>query len=340
VPSAEDERSLLLRGGKQAQAAVTQFRQAFITQDDFRWLRSEGRVNAVRLPLGYWCLEEHAKGTAFLPTAAFVDAVFEWAEAHDIKVLLELHGASGSQNGEHHSGESGDCPRWLRLRHRRLNLAVLEAWARRWGRRGAFLGLGLGNEASEPQPTFWERVGASARSCCGCRQQGYWEKVAHFYAQAAERCRPHMRAGSPLIIDTCWDMGRWASGRLRRLPGPVWLDYHHYQCHGSDSDPGSVSEHCEAEPLREAFEEAGAGAGGGPGRHPLVLGEFSLALKPEAEGYHEADWQPRFFEQQAGIASRLSVGWFFWTYKMARKGWPHWSYRESVERGWIVPSAG
>ena len=42
---------------------------------------------------------------------------FDWAEKHDLKVLLELHGLVGSQNGEHHSGDSGQLA-WLQPANR------------------------------------------------------------------------------------------------------------------------------------------------------------------------------------------------------------------------------
>ncbi|CAJ1336531.1 unnamed protein product, partial [Effrenium voratum] len=142
---ANDERSFLSSGGDEASDAVTKFRDTFITQEDFRWLRNEGGINAVRLPVGYWCLDEHAKGTPFLSTQRYVDAVFDWAEKYGIKVLLELHAHVGSQNGEHHSGECGQVA-WLEPANQEKNLEVIRGCAQRWGCREALLGLGLGNE--------------------------------------------------------------------------------------------------------------------------------------------------------------------------------------------------
>jgi len=351
APAAVDERSLLLRGGEQARTLVTRFRDTFVTEDDFRWLKQVGRVTAVRLPLGFWCLEEHAEGTPFLPTSTYVDNVFKWAAAWGIRVLLDLHGASGSQNSEHHSGLHGAVPHWLEAGHRATNLEVLEAWAKRWGQLDAFLGLGLGNEVSAPKscgamsrligklwPSSW-RCCWDCWPCCTCSggvckwERGGWSAVADFYTEAATLCRPHLRVGAPLVVDTCWDMERWTEGRLlRAMQGPVWLDYHHYQCMGSE-EPGDVTEHCEADVLHERL------SCDLPGSLQVIVGEFSIALKPEAEGYDGEEWQRRFFDRQRLIASENAAGWFFWSYKMQRDGWPHWSYRESVERGWIDPAA-
>mmetsp|Transcript_48971 Transcript_48971/g.157539 ORF Transcript_48971/g.157539 Transcript_48971/m.157539 type:complete len:332 (+) Transcript_48971:67-1062(+) len=245
APEAADESSLLSIGGAAAQEAVEKFREQFIVEEDFRWLREVGNVNAVRLPLGFWCLEEHAEGTPYLPTSAFVDRVFDWAEAHELGVILDLHGAVGSQNGEHHSGDSSGSTRWLKGTNRAKNLSVLRAWSVRWGRRHALFGLGLGNEVAEPRPAAGASAdGASAdaggvgswllRACCARGNVGeYWPEVAAFYADAAALCRPHLRPDTLLVIDTCWDSSRWEDSSLRAIPGPFLLDYHHYECMGA-----------------------------------------------------------------------------------------------------------
>ena len=97
--------------------------------------------------MGFWCLDAFAKGTELMSTQIYVDRVFDWAEKHGLKVLLELHGLVGSQNGEHHSGESGQLA-WLQPANRERNLEVIKQVAKRWGSREALLGLGLGNEAT------------------------------------------------------------------------------------------------------------------------------------------------------------------------------------------------
>lgn len=337
VPGSGDEATLLRRGGEAAQEAVIQFRDTFITEADFRWLKEEGEVNAVRLPLGFWCLEEHAHGTAYLPTSHYVDAVFDWAETYGIGVLLDLHGASGSQNAQHHSGTSSRQPRWLEAEHREFNLEVLQAWVCRWGQRRGFLGLGLGNEVAESKADALEEALAQGSRWWleklllgGCysnpaASKAYWEQVAEFYADAAALCRPHMHDGAVLVIDTCWDAARWGD-KLRKIPGPVILDYHHYECFG---EAKHADEHCQAEALERTLLRAQQDS------HRLLLGEFSLALRPESRGRCDSVWQRTFWARQTELAEEHGAGWFFWSYKMAREGWSEWSFRESVELGWI-----
>jgi len=342
APTAEDELALMTQGGSKARTAVKEFRDSFIRLEDFEWLASTGGINAVRLPVGFWCLEEHARGTPFLPTCEYVDLAFDWAEANGLQILLELHGAVGSQNVEHHSGCSGCGVAWLEGSKRRQNLQVLEAWAIRWGHRKAFLGLGLGNEVAKPKPSSssWKSdfVGTLlCKRCRGIQPRGYWEEVADFYAQAGRLVRPHLRPDTPLVIDTCWDTSRFLQGRLAKVPGPLWLDYHHYECMGS-GDPGTVEDHIKAVNLCNQLLLEFPPNGQQP-PPSFVLGEFSLALKPQSQGYDADGWQSRFFRNQTQLAAQRAVGWFFWSYKMARAGWSHWSYRESVELGWISPAS-
>lgn len=78
----------------------------WITDADFAYLRSIG-INTVRIPIGFWSLgPEWCDGTPFED----VRDVYEesWprvlravkiAEGYGIGVLIDLHGAPGSQNG-------------------------------------------------------------------------------------------------------------------------------------------------------------------------------------------------------------------------------------------------
>lgn len=329
-PKATDERSLLELGGLGARAAVARHRSSFIVESDFKWLRQVGRADAVRLPVGFWCLEEHAAGTAFSPTYAYVDQAFDWAETHGLGILLDFHGASGSQNGRDHSGDANHGIQWLRGSHRRKNLEVLVAWSKRWGHRRSFLGLGLCNEVERPKEepkSGLEAFLLSQFSCDAARSEDYWDDVADFYEEAAKRCRPFLKPDTPLVIDTCWDIDRWAVARIAGIPGPVWVDFHYYECFG---DTEHVESHCEARGLLELLEAA---------RIPTIIGEFSLALRQDADGYENEGWQKRFADRQFQIASKHSAGFFFWNYRLAREGWDHWSYRKSVENGWIDPIA-
>eukprot|EP00928_Gymnodinium_smaydae_P070975 TRINITY_DN5468_c0_g1_i1.p1 TRINITY_DN5468_c0_g1~~TRINITY_DN5468_c0_g1_i1.p1 ORF type:complete len:390 (-),score=19.90 TRINITY_DN5468_c0_g1_i1:430-1599(-) len=313
-----DEKSLMKKGGDRARRKVKEFRDSFIQEHDFEWLRDIGKVDAVRLPVGWWCLDEHAHGTPFLPTCEYVDKVFEWSRKYGIKVLLQYHGLSGSQNNDQNCGDGGRGIHWLEKDHLEMNLRVLEAFSRRWGREPSLIGLGLANE-----PRLTDE---GARKCIalGCKWE--WQPSHDFYVEASKLCRPHMREDVAFVIDSCWDIRRWAYGKLDKVQGPIWLDWHHYVVFGDPDKPGSVHEHKKAAHLRSLLKQS---------PFPVILGEYSLSMKQEAKGYRSGNWQQYFAEQQMGIAKKYSAGCFFWSYKMCVDNHPHWSYRESVELGWI-----
>lgn len=85
----------------------------FITASDFQYLASIG-INTVRLPIGYWSLgPDFCQGTPFEPVAEVyqnswsrVVRAINMAAESGIGVLVDLHGAPGSQNGQPHSGIS------------------------------------------------------------------------------------------------------------------------------------------------------------------------------------------------------------------------------------------
>jgi glucan 1,3-beta-glucosidase len=100
---AVDEYQLGNMLGKDARARLQQHRETFITAEDFKWIKDAG-LNAVRLPVGYWALEAPKP---YVESSEFIDFALEQAQQNGLKLILDLHGAPGSQNGWDHSGRSG-----------------------------------------------------------------------------------------------------------------------------------------------------------------------------------------------------------------------------------------
>ena len=85
----------------------------FINETDFQNLARIG-INTVRLPIGYWNLgPDFMQATAFESVAQVyrncwprIVRAINQAGHFGIGVLVDLHGAVGSQNGQQHSGVS------------------------------------------------------------------------------------------------------------------------------------------------------------------------------------------------------------------------------------------
>ena len=74
------------------------FRSAWLNEGDFDRIQKAG-LNCVRLP---FLAEDAAAPGGFLP----LDQVVRWAGARGIYVILDMHGAPGSQSGEGHTGKA------------------------------------------------------------------------------------------------------------------------------------------------------------------------------------------------------------------------------------------
>ncbi|KAJ3165516.1 exo-1,3-beta-glucanase [Geranomyces variabilis] len=94
--------------------AQNKFRQHvdnFYSDQDLADLRASG-INHFRLPVGFWDLIPLiGDEVEFAKCGNYIYAIKNMcrrAAAHDIKIMLDLHGAVGSQNGWDHSGRRGD----------------------------------------------------------------------------------------------------------------------------------------------------------------------------------------------------------------------------------------
>ena len=78
----------------------------WITADDFAEIASFG-INFVRIPIGYWSVTP-LPGDPYVQGAyPYLAQAIDWAGSNGIKVMIDLHGAPGSQNGFDNSGHKG-----------------------------------------------------------------------------------------------------------------------------------------------------------------------------------------------------------------------------------------
>jgi len=79
---------------------------SWITQSDFGQIAAAG-MNHVRIPIGYWSIVPR-DGEPFVGGAyEWLGKALDWANSAGLKVIIDLHGASGSQNGFDNSGRYG-----------------------------------------------------------------------------------------------------------------------------------------------------------------------------------------------------------------------------------------
>ncbi|KAJ3508611.1 hypothetical protein NLJ89_g5658 [Agrocybe chaxingu] len=83
----------------------------WITEADFAAIRAAG-LNHVRLPIGYWAFDVSGGEPFIQGQLPYLTRAVNWAQAHGLKLIIDLHGAPGSQNGFDNSGQKMDFPQW------------------------------------------------------------------------------------------------------------------------------------------------------------------------------------------------------------------------------------
>lgn len=300
----EDEYSFMQVPGSKRR--IEKHRQTFITEADFQWLATHG-INAVRIPVGYWIFEGDYPYT---PAIEYLDWAVAMAHKYNLQVLIDLHGAKGSQNGQHHSGRKGQHE-WYRNRtYRQATLDVLEQLAERYYSDDCIWGIELLNEPR------WGLV--------------QW-KLRRFYRQAYTRLLGVIRPGVHIVFSDAFTPWLLSGALIGRPNYPVAMDIHWYQF-------ASIIQRWL--PLKRYFSKLRRRASVIRRlqiRQPVIIGEWSVVLSGEVlAGRSPAD-EAVAFKQHADLQLQVytnAAAWFYWTYKTEGRG--IWHFRSLVEDGVII----
>ncbi|KAJ7740724.1 glycoside hydrolase superfamily [Mycena maculata] len=285
----------------------------FISESDFDYLSGIG-INTVRLPIGYWSLgPEYCEGTPFSPYAdvysnswAYVVRAINLAAKYGIGVIVDLHGAVGSQNGQPHSGISDrhvglfDSPANVKK-----TLAVLVSLVQKLCLVTNIVGIQILNEPVNVPglSDFYTRAISTMRQVSDCAK------------------------GFPLYIHDGFDLERFSDYVSARSDFVV-QDHHSYFVFTTQDDSESASNHTNDIETSIAQSLAIASARGN-----LIVGEWSGALTPQSLS-NEPDQDAarrNFSTAQMDVYSTTTAGWIFWAYKTEDCGNdPDWCFTVAV----------
>jgi glucan 1,3-beta-glucosidase len=284
---------------------IEHHRKTFITESDFKWLRDNG-INAVRIPIGYWIFDGDGPYT---PAIKYLDWAVEMASKYQLKVLIDLHGLKGSQNGKDHSGRIGRNEWHKRKEYRRDSVDILEKIARRYYDAPSVWGIEMINE-----PKF------------GLVQ---W-KLRWFYKRAYDRLRTAARPGTIIVFHDAFTP-RLLTGALWPDPNyPVVMDIHWYQF-------GSIWRR--REQLAGYFTRVwrrGWQLMRLQRKQPVIIGEWSVVLTEKVLGDRTKQERQAAFKRHAALQLKtydFALGWFYWSYKTEERG--IWNFRAMIEDGLI-----
>ncbi|KAF8597905.1 glycoside hydrolase [Ceratobasidium sp. AG-I] len=305
---------------KSSRSLLEKHWDTWITEDDFAWLQQTG-VNTVRIPIGYWSLgRDYCQGTPFEQVANVYDRswprilrAISWAEKYDIGVLVDLHGAPGSQNGQAHSGTSnGQSHLFDDEGNIKRTIDILTYLTKQLVPVSNVVGIQVLNEPNNvvSLPDFYGRVIDTLRKVS--------PEAAKF----------------PFYIHDGFNLQRFADFVSGRRDFVV-QDHHSYFVFTPSDSAKPAAEHISSvdTAVLSALSSASKKA-----RHNIVVDEWSCALTPQSlsfvsSGAKQLAARKSFCSQQVSVYLRSTAGWSFWSYKTENcDNEDGWCFRKAVGR--------
>ena len=294
-------------------------RSTFITEQDFRDISATG-LYVVRIPVGYWITGFDNSGggdpngwKTYAPGAIdYLDkAIREWAPNNNILVLISMHAAKGSQNGNDNSSPSDPGHAYWSSYKENVNntLDVVEWLARRYNNDVSFLGIGLLNEPSNQDENVLK--------------QYYYD--AYGRIRAFSDC---LLTTAPLLSQQTCGASDWN----KFMPPPNWEgvrhEWHRYQIWGFEPSNGwtaqKLIDYVNNQLKNDIVDWTG---------NWIYIGEWSMA---SAVSINDDDTLRRYGQAQLKTFSNAHGGWTYWTWKMYNDDGSsrnQWSMKSMIKRG-------
>ncbi|TMW66885.1 hypothetical protein Poli38472_012001 [Pythium oligandrum] len=299
----------------------TKHHDTFIMENDIREIAEAG-LNTVRVPVGYWItgadpsdISNKGEWKAYPQgTLAYVDRLIrEWGVKHNVAVMISIHAAKGSQNGQDHSApaEPGKAY-WSKYQENVDNtLYVAKFLADRYKDDAAFLGLCLLNE---PNADTSESV------------------VNQYYQDAYKAIRD---TGNDCILSIMPMLYKQTAENLNGfMEAPkytnVWVEWHPYFLWGyedvsaDDLVNKSILQTFDAK-IKKWVNRAGA--------NKMFFGEWSLGNAGQYKNA-DSDGYKKWTQAQMTVMNQASAGWTFWSWHIEGddKNYNAWSLRSVLHR--------
>jgi len=317
VPGGTGEWGFCLQLGKsKAQQALQGHWDTWVTKNDLQTLASSG-INYLRVPVGYWIVDIQSGEPYVTGGMTYLQRLLGWAADLNLDVIVDLHGAPGSQNGHDNSGRTGPID-WPQSQNIARTVTVLGTLTKAVMGYSAVKGIEFLNE---PWTTA---IGGPIT----------FDVLKNFYQQAYTSVRNTGFKGDVWIADG-WDNNQWNGFMSPPDYYGVYLDVHLYHCFGGPRDLpdayANVNYACQSDlPMLDSLT----------GRDWSVVGEWSNCVSNAPGGGGFNAWAEAFTCAQwtaygaAGpnVGNRPTRGGFFWNFKI-ENGNAEWNYLAGINAG-------
>lgn len=257
---------------------------AFFTEEDFRIIKEDLQMNTIRLPFYYLnILNEDLTLKEEEEAFAYLDWFMEQAAKNELYVVLDLHGAPGSQNGFEHSGRKD---RVAGLWTSEENIAAtVELWkfvSKHYTETKPELGKWIATYDILNEPTY-EYNTQTTPEC--------WEVFDQIYDVIRANGDQHV-----VTMEGCWDFAK--------LPDPaeyswenVQYEYHWYNWWSSFLPNELLYAYYDLNNIGRDYDV------------PVYIGEFTLFEDREA------------WADALALMDQRGYSWTIWNYKSTVTGW-------------------
>lgn len=257
----------------------------FFTEEDFRIIKEDLALNTIRLPF-YWrnILNDDLTLKSEEEAFAYLDWFMSMAAKFELYIVLDLHGAPGSQNGYEHSGTDniGHAGFWTNEDYVNSVVALWDFISQHYTATEPELGKWIATYDILNEPTY-EYAGPTTKEC--------WDIFDQIYDAIRENGDNHV-----ITMEGCWDFGKlpdpkdygwenvqyeyhWYNWWTDVLPYDVLYAYHDFWNIGRDYDV------------------------------PVLIGEFTCFEDKEA------------WENALELYDERYYSWTIWNYKTCVTGW-------------------
>ncbi|KAL3619727.1 hypothetical protein CASFOL_034639 [Castilleja foliolosa] len=285
----------------------------FIVENDFKWI-SENGLNAVRIPVGWWTAFDNPSppNPYVRGSLQFLDKAFNWAKKYGIKVILDLHAAPGSQNGNDHSSSRDGSQEWGQTEDNiNTTVYVIDFLTDRYANNTSLYAVELINEPTAPGVSL--------------------QNLTKYYKSGYDAVRKHTKTAYVVLSNR---LGSPSEPRelfnLTKGMTNVVIDVHYYNLFWDYYSTITVDQNIEyvyknrTDELKELTTTDG----------PLILvGEWVAELS--LNNLTKNDIQ-RYGEAQLQVFRNASFGWAYWTLKNVNN---HWSLEWMINKGYINTSS-
>ena len=256
----------------------------FFTEEDFRIIKEDLGLNTIRLPFYYLnILNEDLSVKEEAEAFSYLDWFISQAAEQELYVILDLHGAPGSQNGYEHSGAA---ERKAELWTSQENMdATVELWkfiSRHYTRTRPDLGAWIASYDLLNEPTYgYKRV--TTREC--------WDYFDVLYDALRDQGDTHV-----ITMGSCWDFSN--------LPDPdeygwenVIYEYHWYNWKHDILPYELFHGYQDLSNIGRDYDV------------PVLIGEFTCFEDQDS------------WAKELTLYDRRSYNWTIWNYKTTVTGW-------------------